>query len=60
MVVASVSQSGQPSARVVLCKEIVVEPGYICFYTNYDSRKGQEIEADSRVAIVMHLSLIPI
>lgn len=54
MVMASVSQSGQPSARVVLCKEIMVEPGYICFYTNYDSRKGHEIEADSRVAIVMH------
>lgn len=54
MVVASVSASGQPSARVVLCKDIVVEPGYVCFYTNYLSRKGCEIDAHPRVAIVMH------
>lgn len=54
MVVASVGEGGFPSARVVLCKEIVVNPGYVCFYTNYDSRKGREIEAHPRVAIVMH------
>jgi pyridoxamine 5'-phosphate oxidase len=54
MIVASVGSGGLPSARVVLCKEIVVDPGYVCFYTNYDSRKGQEIEAHPRVAIVMH------
>ena len=54
MVVASVGAGGLPSARVVLCKEIVVDPGYVCFYTNYDSRKGREIEAHPRVAIVMH------
>jgi pyridoxamine 5'-phosphate oxidase len=54
MVVASVGAGGLPSARVVLCKEIVADPGYVCFYTNYASRKGQEIEAHPRVAIVMH------
>ena len=54
MVIASVGATGQPSARVVLCKEIVAQPGYVCFYTNYASRKGREIEADPRVAIVMH------
>jgi len=54
MVVASVGVEGQPSARVVLCKEIVVNPGYIAFHTNYDSRKGHEIETHPRVAIVMH------
>ena len=54
MVVASVGAGGLPSARVVLCKEIVADPGYVCFYTNYDSRKGREIEAHPRVAIVMH------
>ena len=54
MVVASVGPNGQPSARVVLCKEIVIDPGYISFFTNYESRKGQEIDAHPRVAIVMH------
>jgi pyridoxamine 5'-phosphate oxidase len=54
MVVASVGEGGQPSARVVLCKDIVVDPGYVCFFTNYLSRKGREIDAHPRVAVVMH------
>ena len=54
MVVASVGAEGQPSARVVLCKEIVVDPGYISFFTNYESRKGRELETHPRVALVMH------
>ena len=54
MVVATVDDRGQPSARVVLCKEIVVDPGYVCFYTNYDSRKGQELATNPRLALVMH------
>jgi pyridoxamine 5'-phosphate oxidase len=54
MVLASVGEGGRPSARVVLCKEIVPEPGYVCFFTNYESRKGREVEAHPRVAIVMH------
>jgi len=54
MVLATVGDAGQPSARVVLCKEIVVDPGYVCFFTNYLSRKGREIEAHPRVALVLH------
>jgi pyridoxamine 5'-phosphate oxidase len=38
----------------VLCKEIVAQPGYLTFYTNYDSRKGRELAANARAAIVMH------
>ena len=34
MTLATVSLA-QPSARIVLCKEIVAEPGYLVFYTNY-------------------------
>jgi pyridoxamine 5'-phosphate oxidase len=54
MVLASVGAEGRPSARVVLCKEIVADPGYVCFFTNYESRKGLEVESHPRVAIVMH------
>jgi pyridoxamine 5'-phosphate oxidase len=42
MVLATVDARGQPSARVVLCKEIA-PPGFIVFYTNYQSRKGREL-----------------
>ena len=43
MVIATVAPDGQPSARVVLCKEIVPQPGYLVFYTNYLSRKGRQL-----------------
>jgi pyridoxamine 5'-phosphate oxidase len=54
MVLATVNSQGQPSARVVLCKGIVPEEGYIAFYTNYRSRKGRELDANPRAAIVFH------
>jgi pyridoxamine 5'-phosphate oxidase len=54
MVVATVDPEGQPSARVVLCKEIVPVPGYIVFYTNYQSRKGRQLSQNPRAAVVMH------
>ena len=54
MVIATVDPDGRPSARVVLCKEIVPEPGYLVFYTNYLSRKGRQLADNPRAAIVMH------
>lgn len=54
MVLATVDGRGQPSARVVLCKDIGVDAGYITFYTNYESRKGRELEANPRAAVVFH------
>jgi len=54
MVLATADTSGRPSARVVLCKQIVPVPGYIVFYTNYQSHKGSELAANQRAAIVMH------
>lgn len=54
MTLATVDARGQPSARIVLCKEIVAQPGYITFYTNYHSRKGRELAANPRAAVVMH------
>jgi pyridoxamine 5'-phosphate oxidase len=54
MVLASVNAQGAPSARIVLCKEIHPESGYLTFFTNYLSRKGSELAANPRVAAVMH------
>jgi pyridoxamine 5'-phosphate oxidase len=42
MVLATTSADGAPSARVVLCKGLVEEPGYLVFYTNYESKKGED------------------
>ncbi|HZF14437.1 MAG TPA: pyridoxamine 5'-phosphate oxidase [Steroidobacteraceae bacterium] len=54
MVLATVDAAGKPSARVVLCKDWVREPGYLLFYTNYESRKGEELAATGRAAAVFH------
>jgi pyridoxamine 5'-phosphate oxidase len=54
MILATVDGRGYPSARVVLCKEIAVQQGFILFYTNYRSRKGSELAANPRAAVVFH------
>jgi pyridoxamine 5'-phosphate oxidase len=54
MVLATVDSHGQPSARVVLCKEIATQQGYLLFYTNYRSRKGGELQGNPRAAVVFH------
>jgi pyridoxamine 5'-phosphate oxidase len=54
MILATVDSRGYPSARVVLCKEIAAQQGYILFYTNYRSRKGSELAANPRAAVVFH------
>jgi pyridoxamine 5'-phosphate oxidase len=52
MSLATTGDDGKPSVRVVLCKEIVSDPGYLVFYTNYDSRKGYELDAHPWAAVV--------
>ena len=54
MVLATTDAGGRPAARVVLCKEIVTDPGYLVFYTNYESRKGRELAAQPWAAVVFH------
>src|SRR3954471_7685472 len=44
MVVTTGSGEGRPSSRLVLLKA-VDERGFV-FYTNYESRKGEDIEAN--------------
>ena len=52
MSLATADAEGRPSVRVVLCKEIVPEPGYLVFYTNYDSRKARELADRPWAAVV--------
>jgi pyridoxamine 5'-phosphate oxidase len=52
MVVATVNKEGQPSARTVLLKG-VDQRGFI-FFTNYASRKGQELEGNPNAALVFY------
>jgi pyridoxamine 5'-phosphate oxidase len=52
MTLATVDGEGRPSARVVLLKG-VDERGFI-FYTNYESRKGQELAVNPKAALVFY------
>lgn len=49
---ATVDSAGLPNVRMVLLKEI--EPAAFVFYTNYTSKKGEEIEASGKAAFVLH------
>ena len=49
MNIASVDQMNQPSSRMVLLKKIS-DDGLV-FYTNYNSRKGKDVEVNPKVAV---------
>lgn len=50
MTLATVAENGRPSARVVLLKD--VSRGGFVFFTNYESRKGDELAANPHAALV--------
>jgi pyridoxamine 5'-phosphate oxidase len=56
MTLATVDKSGQPSARIVLLKN--VDARGFTFYTNYDSRKGMELAANPQAALTFFWPLL--
>jgi pyridoxamine 5'-phosphate oxidase len=52
MTLATASADGVPSARMVLLKGI--DDRGLVFYTNYGSRKGEELAANPRAALVLY------
>lgn len=51
MTLATADAMGKPSARIVLLKGFDAERGFI-FYTNYESRKGTELEANQTACLL--------
>ena len=51
MTLATVDAQGRPAARIVLLKEID-ERGFV-FFSNYDSRKGEDMTAHPAAALVL-------
>jgi len=56
MCLATCTPDARPSARMVLLKEI--EDRAVIFYTNYESRKGEELRANPRAAAVIHWTVL--
>ncbi|GAB4545761.1 MAG: pyridoxamine 5'-phosphate oxidase [Phycisphaerales bacterium] len=54
MTLCTVDPDGRPSGRVVLCRAIVKDPGFIRFYTNKQSRKGQALRVHRYASCVFH------
>src|SRR5215813_15155767 len=52
MALATVDANGQPSVRMVLLKDYD-QRGFV-FYTNFESRKGEQLLAIRKAAIVLH------
>ena len=53
---ATATRAGTPSARMVLFKGL--EDGAFTFYSNYASRKGRELAANNRAALVFFWSIV--
>lgn len=49
MIVATVSPEGKPSTRTVLLKGL--HDGRFIFYTNYESRKGKQLEGNPHISL---------
>jgi pyridoxamine 5'-phosphate oxidase len=52
VILATTDADGQPSARLVLLRGID-HRGFV-FFTNYNSRKGRELETNPRAALCIH------
>ena len=52
MALSTVDEEGLPNVRMVLLKDFD-DKGFV-FYTNYESQKGQEIQATLKAAVLFH------
>ncbi|TXH34496.1 MAG: pyridoxamine 5'-phosphate oxidase [Rhodospirillaceae bacterium] len=52
MALATVDADGQPSLRMVLLKD--ASPVGFVFYTNFESRKGEQLLATGKAALLLH------
>jgi pyridoxamine 5'-phosphate oxidase len=52
MTLATATPDGLPSARIVLLRGL--DDGGLVFFTNRESRKGEELRANPRAAVVLH------
>ena len=56
MCLATATPDGRPSARMMLLKG-ADQRGFV-FFTNYESRKGDELAANARAALVFHWAVL--
>lgn len=56
--IATLGDGGMPSNRVVLCKKMDLDAGWICFFTNYEGRKGRQLIAHPKASACFHWDVL--
>lgn len=56
--IATLGDDGMPANRVVLCKKMDLAAGWICFFTNYDGRKGRQLDAHPKASACFHWDVL--
>ncbi len=56
MTLATATSDGFPCARIVLLKQ--VSPAGFVFFTNYESRKGNDLASNPKAALVLHWAIL--
>src|SRR6266850_1380306 len=54
MTLATVTPDGRPAARMVICRGFDARAGWLVFYTDRDSDKGQDLAKHPQAALVFH------
>jgi pyridoxamine 5'-phosphate oxidase len=54
MTLATVDPDGRPSARMVICRGFDARAGWVVFYTDRESAKGQALDVNPRAALVFN------
>src|SRR5262245_41245678 len=54
MTLATVDPDGRPSARMVICRGFDARAGWVVFYTDRESAKGQALDLNPRAALVFN------
>lgn len=54
MTLATVDPDGRPSARMVICRGLDARAGWLVFYSDRESAKGQALDINPRAALVFN------
>jgi pyridoxamine 5'-phosphate oxidase len=58
MALATVAADRRPTVRMVICRGFDAVEGWLVFYTDRESAKGQALERDPRAAVVFHWDVL--
>jgi len=58
MALATADPDGHPTVRMVICRGLDVDAGWLVFYSDRESAKGRALEKNPRAAVVFHWEVL--